>query len=310
MEDIKAAVAEAVNGSTDESSLPAQVEGNDAPTGGQQSAESQVNKPFDHEWWKKDSRMGRTWKDEQTFSKAAWNADQLIEKQYKPLKAQAEQFTKLFSDYGFKADPSEIKQALDELKSFRDPENPVIKRGNYFSYFYDNPEYQPEIDSFFENFRRKEIRKQFGEGVSDEIVKEILESRKFREEQTEKENRLKSEQENQKIVGDINKGWERVEKEAKAIGFPIKEGVREALLDECGKQGVPPQFIYQQFAEMYHEEIEKHRRAKIQSDINATRMKQHKSGVIPPSSRVSNAAPSGKKLDIMDRVKNSLGLNK
>ena len=265
----------------------------------------------------KDERSKSMWFNKATKSfdpnllyKSYKNADTLIEKQYKPLRAQAETFTKFLKEYGYEPDIEKLKPVFDEYKSFKDPENPIIKRGNYFSYFYDNPEYKPEVETLFENLRKKEIRKQFGEGVSDEIVNEIIANRKYREEQEAKEKTRQAQENHQKLVGTIEEGWKKVEKEAKSIGFPVNEEIRQKLLKVCMDEQVDPRFMYYKFIDLYKKEVDQYQRAKIQSDLKKEREKNHKSGIIPGSSSQSKApAPdSTAKPRMMDRVKERLGL--
>ena len=266
----------------------------------------------------KDERSKTMWTDKKTKSfdpnllyKSYKNSETVLEKQFKPLKAQAESFTKLFENYGMKVDINEVKQALDELKSFKDPENPVIKRGNYFSYFYDNPEYKPEVETFFENMRKKEIRKQFGEGVSDEIVGEIIANRKYREEQEAKEKARLAEESHKKLVGTIEDGWKEIEKESKAIGFPVNEEIRQKLLDICMKEQVDPRFMYFRFLKEYKKEIDQHQRARIQADLTKTQIKNHKNGIIPGSSTQVKAPQTPQnKTSMLDRVLDRVGLIK
>ena len=267
----------------------------------------------------KDERTKSAWLNKQTKAfdtnllyKSYRNAEGVIEKKYKPLQVQADSFTKLFESYGMKVDINEVKQALEDLKSFKDPENPVIKRGNYFSYFYDNPEYKPEVETFFENMRKKEIRKQFGEGVSDEIVSEIIANREYRQSQEAKEKAKLAEDEHKKLVGTIEDGWKEIEKETKAIGFPVNEEIRQKLLDICMKEQVDPRFMYFRFLKEYKKEIDQHQRARIQADLTKTQIKNHKAGIIPGSSAQVKAPQSqgNAKPSMVDRVLERVGLQK
>lgn len=264
----------------------------------------------------KDERLRRMWLDPKTktFSpnlmyKSIKSGDELIEKQYKPLKAQAETFTKLFKEYGYEPDPEKLKSAFEELKSWKDPENPIVKRGNYVSYFLDHPEYGNELTEVLEGYRKREIRKQFGEGVSDEIVNEIIANRKFREE-TEAKERQRIEQENhKKLVGTIDQGWSKVQEECKKIGFPVTDQIKEQLFDICAQEDVDPRFMFYKFQEMYKEEIAKHQRAMIQSELVKSREKTQKSGIIPASSTQSRQPSKPvQKASMLDRTLDRLGL--
>jgi len=258
--------------------------------------------------WTKDQRYERMWKkDPNALYKSYREADKLIEGQYKPLRAQAETFTKLFKEYGYEADPAQIKQAMDELKTWKDPENPTIKRANYFSYFYDHPEYKGEVETMFEGLRKREIRKQFGDGVSDEIVNEIIANRKYREEQEAKEKARIEQEQHSKLVGTIDEGWKRVESEAKAMGFPVTEEIRQQLLEVCAKEDVDPRFMYYKFQDMFKDEVSKYRRLSVQSEQKKLAEKNKRAGIIPasstPSRPVSKAATNPNMLNrVMERI--------
>lgn len=286
-----------------------------APADGQQPAGTPT--PEEVLDFTKDERAKRMWFNPNTKSwdynlmyKSIRNGDEVIEKKYKPLRQQADEFTKFLKEYELEPDPAKLKPVFDEWKSFKDPENPIIKRGNYFSYFYDNPEYKNDVETLFETLRKKEIRKQFGEGVSDEIVNEILENRKYREEQTRKEKERADREQHEKLVGTVNDGWARVQKEAKELGFPVNEDIRVKLMQVCAEEQVDPRFMYYKFLEMYKDEVAKYQRAKIQAEQYSKIQKTHKSGIIPASSTQSQGgtpAAQGKP-SIVDRIKERVGL--
>lgn len=277
-----------------------------APAGGQQPAQQPTAQEIAD--WTKDERYTRMWrKDPNQLYKSYKSADDLIEKQYKPLRAQAETFTKLFSDYGHEADPEKLKAAFEKLKSWEDPENPIVKRGNYISYFLDHPEYKNELTEVLEGYRRREIRKQFGEGVSDEIVNEIVENRKFREQAEAKEKKAAADAQHKQLVGTIEQGWTQVQDECKKMGFPVTDEIRNKLMDKCAEENVDPRFMFYKFQDMFRDEVEKHRRATIQSEIVKSRQRTHKSGVIPAGSHTAKAAQTDKK-GMFERVADKLGL--
>ena len=270
--------------------------------------------------YQKDERLKRMWMskegkfDPNLMYKSVRSGDDIIEKQFKPLKAQAETFTKFLKEYGYEPNPDKLKPEFDELKSWRDPENPVVKRGKFLSFFMDDPEFKPEVEAFLETMRKKGVRREFGEGVSDEVVKEILDSRKFREEYEAKEKARVAAEQHTQLLGSINDGWGKVQKKAKEIGFPVTDDIRVRLLEHCAKEGTSPKDVYPKFLELYEEEIEKYKRLKWQSDNLKTKEKIHKTGIIPagsmPSKGITQAVkPIGKTAEIVNNIKDRLGLN-
>ena len=279
--------------------------------GGQQSAGTPPEKPFDYDWWKKDTnRFGRIWKSEKDVIKSAYEADQLIEKQYKPLRQQAETFTKLLKDYGYEPDPIKLKSAFDELKSWKDPNNVVVNRGHYLGAFLEDPEFKVETENFLQGLRQKAIRREFGEGITDEVAKEILENRKYREEQTRKEAAAKQESQRSQYRSQIDTGWDMVQKECKALGFPVTDEIKVKLLQEASKLYLPGELLLYKFQAMYKEEIAKYQRAKMQQEQQQKLEKMRKTKVITGSSKfvTTPKAGDGQKPGLAERVMKRVGL--
>ena len=279
-------------------------EGQTPQAGSQQTAGTPQEKPFDKDWWKKDARFGRIWKDDAGFSKSAYEADQLIEKQYKPLRQQAETFTNLLKEYGYEPDPIKLKSAFDELKSWKDPNNVIVNRGNYLGAFLEDPEFKIETENFLQGLRKKAIRREFGEGITDEVAKEILENRKYREEQERKAKATEHQQKVAEARSQIDLGWESVQKECKALGFPVTDEIRVKLLQEAMKEGVPGNLLLYKFQSMYKEEIAKYQRAKMQQEQQQKLEKMRKTKVITGSSKVATVpqSTSAKKPGMLERV--------
>jgi hypothetical protein len=285
-----------------------------APAGGQQPAQQPT--PQEILDYTKDERSKRMWFNPKTKSfdpnlmyKSIRSGDEIIEKKYKPLQAQADTFTKLFKDYGHEADPEKLKSAFEKLKTWEDPENPVVKRANFFSYFYDNPKYKQAIETQFEDYRRQELQAQFP-GMNDEqIQKQIALETRLNELEMREKKQIEAKQ-HQELVGTINQGWERVQSECKNIGFPVTEEIRVGLLDECAKENVDPRFVFYKFMDMYKEEVGKYQRAKIQAEQMKTISRTRKSGIIPASSTQSKStsASTAQKPSMVDRVMSNLGL--
>lgn len=286
------------------------------PAGGQQPS----GKPAaqDASDYSKDERLKRMWMTKGQFDpnlmyKSVRSGDELIEKQFKPLKAQAEAFTNLLKTYGFEPDVEKLKPAFEELKKWRDPENPLVKRGNYLSFFLDDPEFKGETETFLESLRMKAIRREFGEGTSPELVKEILANRQYREE-TERKEKARQEQETQtRMVSSIEGEWKKVEAKAKELGIATSDEMRVRLLTHCRDNGIPVNGIYYEFQTMFSKDVEAKTRAKIQEDLMKTLNKGKRSGIIPAGtsqSKGGQVSGTGKKPAIVDRVMNRLGYQK
>ena len=287
-----------------------------SPAGGQQpSGKSAVQDAIDYS---KDERLKRMWMKEGKFDpnlmyKSIRNGDEVIEKQFKPLKVQAEAFTNLLRNYGLEPDVEKLKPAFDELKKWRDPENPIVKRGNYLSFFLDDPEFKTETETFLETLREKAVRREFGEGVSDDVVKEILANRQYREESERKE-KARQEQENQtRMLSSISGEWAKVEAKCKELGIPTSDEMRVKLLTHCRDNGIPTNGIYYEFQTMYSKDVETKTRAKIQDDLMKTLNKGKKSGIIPAGtghSKGGQVQGTGKKPNLVNRVMDRLGYQK
>jgi hypothetical protein len=74
----------------------------------------------------KDERLNRMWVNPKTKAvdpnlmyKSIRSADDIVEKQYKPLRAQADSFNKLLKEYGYEASVEEVQKALDDSKTLK-----------------------------------------------------------------------------------------------------------------------------------------------------------------------------------------------
>jgi len=273
--------------------------------GGQQTAGTP--KPadaYDPEWWKKDpERFGKTWKTPDDVIKSAWHSDQLIEKQYKPLRAQVDAFTKVFQEYGHEASLEKLKAIFDDHKKWNDPENNIVKRGNFLSFFLDHPEYKVETENFLESMRKREVQKQFP-GMSDEMINKIVSLEQFKADQEAKEKAANQKREQEQYLSQITKGWEDVQKECRELGFPVTDEIRTKLLKECFEQGINPQHILYKFMDMYKDEVNKYRNLKIQSEYAKTQQRRRKTGIIPASPTPTRTAPAKLSNGIIDHAAN------
>jgi hypothetical protein len=264
-------------------------------TTGQKPAEKTAE-AFDYEWWKKDPRYGKIWKEEKDVFKSAFEADRILETKYKPAYKEYEGLRKKFEDAGVKTE--KIDDYIKEYQSLKDPANPTNQRANYFSYWIDNPKYTPAIEAFYRDLEKREMTEKFPGMNEDQIQKQIeLEQRLAKFEEATKR------QEDEKMVAsltqEVNTGLSKIKQIGESRGFPITDDILNKFTDHCIQAGIQPKYMVHEFLQMYNDDIDKSYENKVKSKLLESQTKTNKTHI--PMKQTIQKEPA-KKEDLAARL--------
>jgi hypothetical protein len=264
-------------------------------TTGQQPA-VKTAEAFDYEWWKKDPRFGKIWKEEKDVFKSAYEADKILETKYKPAYKEYEGLRKKFEDSGLATD--KIDDYIKEYNTLKSPENPTNQRANYFSYWIDNPKYTPSVEAFYRDLEKREMSEKFPGMNEEQIQKQIeLEQRLSKFEEATKR------QEDEKMVAsltqEVNQGVARIKSIGESRGFPITDDILSKFTDYCIEKGIQPKYMVHEFMQMYDNDISKAYENKIKSKVLEGQTKTNKTQI--PIQRTLEKEPA-KKEDLASKL--------
>lgn len=233
---------------------------------------------YDPEWYKKDDRWVKRgmWKSEQDIIRSYYEADKVLETKYKPAYKQYEDLQKKFKDSGI--DPTKLDEYVKEYQGYKDPNNPLIARSNYFSNWLDNDLYRDNVIQFFQDLETREQERKYPNMTAEARQKMIeLEKRAERLEQVQKQ--AQEEKMYQTYQKDIQAGIGSIKKMAEANGFEFTDEIKDQFLDHCMKNGVPAKYMVQEFRSLHDEDLNKSYENKIKASLLASQQEQNKTRV-------------------------------
>lgn len=283
-----------------------------APAGAQPSVEKAVAQGFDGEWWKKDQRYGKIWgKDKQVVplpidAVKSWHeADKILETKYKPAYKQYEDLKHRIKEIGY--DPEKVDDFLNEVKSWKDPNNPIVNLGNYLYQWKDDP-LIGDIDKFFADLNVRKMQRDFPNMTVEQINEfkamkdEINQIKQEKEAQRQAEVKQKESEIVGKLQQEIDVEMKRIEEECKNLGFEFTDEIRNKLYDYGVQEALSPQHLKYAFKDLFKDDIQKLSENKLKSKIMQD--KQAKSKTKVPYTSVRQATPIKK--NFMDRFQDAL----
>ena len=244
----------------------------------QAAAQPAVGKPeaqgFDYEWWKKDPRYGKIWKTDRDVIKSAYESDKILETKYKPAHKQYEDMKNRIKSLGY--DPEKVDDFFNEVKSYKDPNNPVINLGNYLYQWKDDP-LIGEIDKFFADLNVRKMQRDFPNMSVEQInqFKAMQEEIKAIKEEKQNEKQAQSDAKQKELVeqlkGEIAEETNRIEEEAKALGFEFTDEIRHKLYDYGIQESLSPKHLKYAFKELFKDDIAKLSENKLKSKVQQER---------------------------------------
>jgi hypothetical protein len=121
------------------------------------------------EEWTKDKRFGTIYKTPDDVYKA----HREMEKMFNPLQDKVKEYEQKINEY------SQLQGKLTEYESKINQYQPLEQ---YINYLDQNPQYGGKVKAVLEEINKEIRRNQYGADLPDEIVRELEESRRFREE--------------------------------------------------------------------------------------------------------------------------------
>lgn len=271
---------------------------------GKQPTNSTKQEVYD---WTKDKRHESMWKKDPNGLYKSYRALELshapMHKEYTTLKTQMGEVSSILKEYGIEMNPNQLKQVLGELKTYKDPSNPVTQKASYLDEWLNNPLYKDQIVSYFQDLETREMQRQFP-GMNAQQIQEHVEM-KQRLDKIDADNKLA---EDEKAItgykGDIESNLSKIKTYATARGFEFTDDIKQTLLDYCDKNGIAPRYVYSTFVELYQDKVDKSFETKIkQSQIQG--LNKNKNTVTLPANSKGKISGS-ETLSLRDRLKNAI----
>ena len=232
--------------------------------------------------YKSDPRWGKIWKSETDIIKSYREADNILETKYKPAYKRYEQIVNEIKKFGY--DQEKVDDFLNEYKSYKDPNNPIIALGNLLYQWKDTPELE-DIDAAFEAAKLKKMKREFP-GYTPEQIEEV---RRLQSEVTtmrkEQEDRLQAEKDAKfnELKGQFQKEIDaqllEIEKEAKDLGIEWTDDIRRQVVERGAKTSMEPSLLKYAFRDLIQDYSSKYE-AKLKARILEDQQKKHRT-VIP-----------------------------
>lgn len=250
--------------------------------------DGQAPAPADVLDWTKDERHEKMWKKDPN---GLYKSYKELEKVFTPLKQESERMRQMFEE--LQVQPDKLSEIIKGYNEFQNPENPLTKRANYFGAWLENPMYQTQVVNFFKELESSELRRLYP-NMSQESIEKIqtMETElKTLKQDREQQVFTKQVEENSNW---INKSLEKAKKYAESKGFTFTDEIKNKLLEHGDKNNIPPQYLFQEFLNMFEKDIEKSHSTKLEQDILKRLNKTKDSEIIPAQS--GGTPPSGQSL--------------
>jgi len=225
--------------------------------------------------WLKDKRAETSWKKDPN---RLYKSYRDMEKTYSPMKQKFESLNKTFQELGIA--PEHLKEMTEELKTWKDPENPTVKRAQYLDRWLNNPQYANQVLAYFEDLEKKDIQAKYPNMTQDQIEKQVaLEQKLEKLEKAESDRQFQSEVKTELEM--IDSGIKEAKEVANSYGFEFSKEIEQFLLKHCDEQGKSGDMIPYYFQKLYRDQILKAQQDKLEKDFLARSEKTKKAVVVP-----------------------------
>ena len=276
------------------------------------TAETTAKPAYDPTWWSKDDRATKRkmWKSEPDVVKSYFELEPQYNKvkgEYTNLQKQHDGLVSVFKEMGIDPTTERIKSALTELNTLKDPENLINKRNAFLSRWLDDPanltRYGKPIEDFFTQLEEKRLLDDHPGLTKEQAIKQaeleskLTELEKFKnDQQLAKDTEVSTQRLNQGIV--------RSKQYAEKAGVPFTDDIKNKLIDDCIKNGIPTALVFERFVNLNAEALEKGLIAKANQE-QLKNLNKNKGSVIPGAGPVKPADTSGR-VSFKDAAKQAL----
>jgi hypothetical protein len=276
------------------------------PAGIQTNVAKPEPQGFDYDWWKKDQRFGKIWKSDKDVIRSAYESDKILETKYKPAYKQYEDLKNRIKELGH--DPEKTDEFINEFKSFKDPNNPIMNLGNYLYQWKDDP-LIGDIDKFFQDLNVRKMQRDFPNMTVEQInefkamKEEINNIKQEKEAQRQAEVKQRETEIVSRLQQEIDVEMKRIEEECKNLGFEFTDDIRQKLYDYGIKESLSPAHLKYAFKDLFKDDIQKLSENKLKSKIMQD--KQAKLRTKVPYTSVRKTAQPTKK-NFLDRFADAI----
>ena len=270
-----------------------------------QAGTDQVNNPVTEPKqevndWTQDERHEKMWKKDPN---GLYKSYRELEKVHSPLKEkhtaleiQVGKVTELFKQFGVEPTEEQIKGVFEELKSFKDPDNPVVSNGTFLSEWLEDSEFNPTVVNFFNDLQAKKAQRDFPGWTKEQIEAHNERDTRLKTlESKQKENEQKEQVETAKKS--IADNFGKIKQYSDEIGFTFTDDIQKAFMSEAMESKVPPNLLYAFFKDKYAGDIEKLYSEKVKKEQLQELTKIHGKKIVGGSDSVPAKSTGGDSFD-------------
>lgn len=267
------------------------------PASGQQAVTKPTGDSYDVDWWKKDARFGKIWKDVNDFPRLYKSADEILEKKYKPTFKQYEDLQKKFRDSGIEME--KFDDYIKEYQTLKSPENPTnIVYEALVELLGDDDITQQEFDAAMADLQEKKLQRKYP-GASRELREKLIVQEKETRELKGWKNRFEVAELDKKESQNVETGLASIKKLCASKGFDFNENIKVEFINHCVANKTPTAYMVQEFRNKYDEAIDKSYSDKVKAEMLQSQQDKNKTTI--PMSKIQQAQV-GKKKDFISQL--------
>ena len=247
--------------------------------------------------WKKDKRYGKMWKNENDLYKSYTGLEKWKATNHDPIKKEYDDMMQLFSEH--EIDKSRLKDYIDEYKSFKDPNNPVVASVNYIGKWLNNDLYRDKLNTFFDGLEQEEIQRRYP-NMTAETRQKMMDYERKMEEYDKKLKAIEEEKRYNQYTTEIQENLDKCKELAESRGFGFPDKIKNELVAYCDKNNIPTKYIYQAFMEKYREQLDKAFAEKTEQNLLKKFNKNKSAGIVKAG---TNKNETSKKLSYREQLK-------
>jgi DNA-binding transcriptional MerR regulator len=251
--------------------------------------------------WKTDARYGKGWKSENDLYKSYRELEKWKAENHDPLKKQFDEISNTLKDEGYSVE--QIREIIQELKTWKDPENVTVQNGNFVNQWLDNPLYKDSVVALFKDLQTKELQRKYPGYTQEQIERIQQQEQKINELET-----WKQQQEQNRMVSEygtqIKDNMGKIKSLADSRGFKFDAEMETAFYTHCQQNNVDPKYMLAEFRNLYDEAMDKAQMEKIQSQTLKSVAKNKSASII--DGKTTAAKPAEPKEDLRGGLRNAI----
>ena len=245
------------------------------PAGSQTTVQTPETKSV---WdYKTDPRWGKVWKHENDIIQGYKSLDDILEKKYKPTFKQYEDLQKKFKDAGIEVD--KFDDYVKEYQTLKSPEYPSNQVFSYLKELVEGDDIAgQDLQKAINQINEQKLLRKYP-GLTTEAREKIIAQEKQLKELQSWKGQVEQEKLNSEKLQTSEKNLETIKKIATSRGFEFTDNIKVEFINHCMNNGVPVQYMVQEFRNKYDDLMDKVHEEKIKAQILESQNKTHQTTI-------------------------------